>query len=228
MREYRTFEHREARFRICSDQFDAATAAIVRLRRELGDYITRQPAFQTNMEPLALLPDAPEIAQRMAHAADAVGVGPMAAVAGAVAQLAAEAAREAGAPETIVDNGGDVYVCATAPVLVGLYAGRDAPTRGFALRVEPEQTPLAACSSSGAMGHSTSLGRCELATVVATDAALADAAATQAANLVKSESDIEPALEAISSIPGIHGVLIVHANRVGLIGQLPKLVRATA
>ena len=70
-----------------------------------------------------------------------------------------------------------------------------------------------------------SLGDCDLATVVARDAALADAAATQAANLVKQESDIDKALEAIMAIAGIAGVLIVKNERVGLAGQLPPLVK---
>jgi ApbE superfamily uncharacterized protein (UPF0280 family) len=75
------------------------------------------------------------------------------------------------------------------------------------------------------MGHSTSLGACDLATVVAKDAALADAAATQAANLVNSEEDVNSALESIAAIEGVDGVVIVKAERVGLAGKLPPLVK---
>jgi hypothetical protein len=78
------------------------------------------------------------------------------------------------------------------------------------------------------MGHSTSLGQCDLATVVATDAALADAAATQAANLVKSVDDVDAALERIAGIEGVAGAVIVKDDRVGLAGRLPRLVKAQA
>lgn len=75
------------------------------------------------------------------------------------------------------------------------------------------------------MGHSTSLGRCDLATVVARDAALADAAATCAANHVKNVDDVDRAIERIAAIEGVEGVLIVKDDRVGLAGHLPPLVK---
>jgi ApbE superfamily uncharacterized protein (UPF0280 family) len=183
-RTYRTFTHRGALFRICCDSFDAVTAEIVSQRRVLEDYINCHPDFQHSFEPIELRDAPPEVAQRMARAARLVGVGPMAAVAGAMAQLAAEAALEAGASEAIVDNGGDIYLRVVEPALIGLGTGTSelADHLGFSLR--PNDTPVAICSSSGRMGHSTSLGKCNLATVVAADAALADAAATLAANLV--------------------------------------------
>ena len=67
--------------------------------------------------------------------------------------------------------------------------------------------PLAICSSSGTMGHSLSLGRCDLATVFARDASLADAAATLAGNLVSREEDLEPAVNRVLAIEGIQGCL---------------------
>jgi ApbE superfamily uncharacterized protein (UPF0280 family) len=75
------------------------------------------------------------------------------------------------------------------------------------------------------MGHSFSFGECDLATIVAKDAALADAAATQAANLVKTVDDIDPTLEKISAIEGVEGVMIVKDSRVGLAGKLPPLIK---
>ena len=71
------------------------------------------------------------------------------------------------------------------------------------------------------MGHSLSLGQCDLATVVAKDAALADAAATLAANLVKTVADVEPALNQMVSIEGVSGVMIVKNGHVGLAGNSP-------
>lgn len=225
-RVYRTFTHHEAVLRICCEAFDAVAEEIVCQRRVLGDYILRHPAFGTSFEPVELLPDAPEVAQRMARAAGSVGVGPMAAVAGAMAELAAEAGLSAGAVEAIVDNGGDVFVHAASPVVIALHTGTPKLADRLAFTLYPAETPIAVCSSSGKMGHSTSLGRCDLATVVARDGALADAAATQAANLVRTVNDVDAALERIMAIEGIDGLVVVKDDRIGLAGHLPSLVKA--
>ena len=224
-RTYRTFTHKEAVLRICCDKFDVVTSEIVQQRRILEDYIARHPHFRTSFEPIELLCDAPEIAQRMARAARLAGVGPMAAVAGAMAQCAAEAALKAGAGEVIVDNGGDIYLRAVEPVIIALVTGAAKLAATLAFSLQPQDTPISICSSSGTMGHSTSLGRCDLATVVARDAALADAAATRAANLVTTPDDVDHAIERIAAIEGVEGVLIVKDDRVGLAGRLPQLVK---
>jgi ApbE superfamily uncharacterized protein (UPF0280 family) len=224
-RTYRTFTYCQAAFRICCDKFDAVTAEIVRQRRILEEYINRHPDFRKSLEPLELLAGAPDVAERMARAAKLVGVGPMAAVAGAMAQCAGQSALDAGALEVIVDNGGDIYISAVEPVIIGLMTGTADLADRLAFSLQAHDTPISICSSSGKMGHSMSLGECDLATVVAKDAALADAAATEAANLVRDVDDIDPALEKISTIEGIDGVMIVKGVQVGMAGKLPPLVK---
>jgi ApbE superfamily uncharacterized protein (UPF0280 family) len=224
-RVYRTFTYREALLRICCSHFDVVASEIVRQRHLLEDYLKRHPEFQPSLAPIEPYPDAPEIAKHMAWAASLVGVGPMAAVAGAMAQWAAQAALAAGADEAIVDNGGDIYLKAVEPVIVSLGTGTSKLADRLAFRVEPDATPLAICSSSGKMGHSMSLGQCDLATIVAKDAALADAAATQAANLIQTAADIDTALEPIMAIRDVDGVLIVKDDRIGLAGRLPRLIK---
>ncbi len=225
---YRNFTHREAALQICCDRFDAVTAQIVRQRQILEDYIDRNPVFRSSLEPIELDDDAPEIARRMARAARLVGVGPMAAVAGAMAQLAAEAGLQAGAEEAVVENGGDLYLKATEPVVIGLHTGTAGLADRLAFSLKPEDTPVAICSSSGKMGHSMSLGACDLATVVAKDAALADAAATEAANLVRNVGEVDRTLLRIADIHGIDGVMIVQDDHVGIAGKLPPLVKTRA
>jgi ApbE superfamily uncharacterized protein (UPF0280 family) len=226
-RTYRTFTHHEAVLRICCDKFDVVVAEAVRQRAILDDYISRHREFQHSLVPIELRPDAPPVAQRMAWAAQLVGVGPMAAVAGAMAQCAAEAALAAGAQEAIVDNGGDIYLKAAEPVVVGLSTGTTKLADRLAFLLKPADTPISVCSSSGRMGHSMSLGQCDLATVVAQDAALADAAATQAANLVKTVNDVDATLERIARITGIAGVIVVKDDRIGLAGRLPQLIKTS-
>ena len=224
-RSYRRFRLKGANFRISCREFAAVTAEIRRLRGVLEEYLGRHPGFGESLEPLDALAGAPPIAAWMARAARRAGVGPMAAVAGATAQLAAQAGLDAGADEAIVENGGDIYLASPRAVLVGLYAGQGPLAGQLAFDVQPPEMPLAVCSSSGRMGHSMSLGDCDLATVAAGDAALADAAATRAANLVRTGDDLDGALDQIAAIDGVRGVLLLQGDRIGLAGTLPSLVR---
>ena len=224
-RVYRGFRHCEAVFRICCERFDAVCAEIVRQRAILEEYIGRHGDFQRSLVPLGVLGDAPEVARRMSRGANVVGVGPMAAVAGAMAQLGAEAGLAAGADEAIVENGGDIFVISSESVIIGLYAGKGGLAGRLGFSVEADEMPIAICSSSGVMGHSMSFGSCDLCTVVAGDAALADAAATWGANLVSEVGDVDGALAQVEAIEGVMGVMIVKDDSVGLAGKLPDLVK---
>jgi ApbE superfamily uncharacterized protein (UPF0280 family) len=225
MRDYRTFVCKETHLRIATDRFEAATEEVTRQRALLEAYILRHPDFRTSLVPVGLLAAAPEIAQRMHRAASRAGVGPMAAVAGAIAQMAAEAALAAGAREVIVENGGDTYLVSADEVTVALYAGPAALGGRLAFRVTADLMPLSVCSSSGRLGHSVSLGDCDLATVLSPDACLADAVATRAANAVRLEADLEAAALEVAAIPGVTGVVLAKGARIALAGRLPELVR---
>ena len=225
VRAYREFVHKDASFRICCTQFDAVAGEIVRQRRILEQYLERHPEFLRALTPLQPQSGAPEVARRMAAAAAPVGVGPMAAVAGVMAQLACEAGIAAGAREAIVENGGDIFIIATRRVIIRLHAGTAGIRNRLGLVIAPSDTPLAVCSSSGTMGHSLSFGRCDLATVIARDGGLADAAATEAANRVQSVEDIDRTLREVLKIEGVLGVILVKDDHVGMAGHLPPLIK---
>lgn len=228
MQAFRSFTHKDARFRISTPAFSPACADIRATRRLLEDYIRCHPEFQTALTPLPDDPEAPPLIRTMLQAALRAGaVGPMAAVAGAVAQSAAEAAQRHGATEVIVENGGDLYLATPHEVQVALFTGPEHPLADrLALRITPDEQPVAICSSSSRMGHSLSFGQCDLATVLSADAALADAAATRACNEVKTPDDLPAILERTAAIPGILGVLLVKDDRIGMQGpRLPELVK---
>ncbi|ADW19368.1 ApbE family lipoprotein [Desulfobulbus propionicus DSM 2032] len=225
MRVYRSFAWKDTNLRVASPAFDLITRTVIDERRRLERYIARHPDFLTSLVPVVLLDDAPEVAQRMAAASALTGLGPMAAVAGTLAQMGAEAAMAIGCPEAIVENGGDIYIHADSPVTIGIYAGDNAIAGKLAFRLDPATLPLALCSSSSKMGHSLSFGRCDLATVVAKDAALADSAVTLVCNLIKTEKDLTPVLDDVGAIAGIDGILAVKNGKIGLWGRLPELVR---
>ena len=227
MRYYQKFSYKGANFRISSDRYETIVEEIIRQRSILSDHIRRQPEFLSALEPVHQLTDVPDIVERMYQASYKTGVGPMAAVAGVTAQIVAETALKDGAKEAIVENGGDIYFSSDREVVIGLYAGGNPLSGKLGLAVKVEEMPLSICSSSSKMGHSLSFGNCDLATITSDDAALADAAATLACNLVKSVNDIDLVMEKVLQIPGIQGVLIIKDDKIGISGKLPRLVKHT-
>jgi ApbE superfamily uncharacterized protein (UPF0280 family) len=197
-----------------------ALEAVLNLRYLLERYIAENPEFLRSLSPLPDDPTAPALIRQMLGAARAAGVGPMAAVAGAIAQAVSTSLK----PRTraiIVENGGDCYLDTAEDTQVGIYAGPRSPFKGrIALRFPSSRFPLGICTSSGVIGHSLSFGKADALTVVSKDAALADAAATAIGNLVKTPGDITSALEKASSIPGIEGVLVLIKDKMGVWGDL--------
>ncbi len=220
-----SFSYKGANFRISCDTPEAVKDEIKRQRLLLEEYIKRQPEFAESLKPIILMPDAPPIAVIMGRAALKCGVGPMAAVAGCIAQFAAEAAIRAESRHVIVDNGGDIYLKSRSRVIIGIHTGEALLSSKLAFKIDPALMPLAVCSSSSRMGHSKSFGDCDLVTVTARDAALADAAATRICNEVRSADDIETALRTAAGITGIDGILIATDGKVGISGELPPLVK---
>jgi len=200
-----------------------AVAAINEVRGPLEDYIRGHPIFLHSLEPLPVEEDAPEIVQRMAKAARMANVGPMAAVAGAVAQMVGERLLHLSS-EVIVENGGDIFLKINRKRRIGIYAGESTFTGKLAIEVEPGQTPLGVCTSSGKVGPSLSLGLADAAVVIAPSAALADAAATAVGNIVKAEKDIDAAIELGRQIKGISGIVIIAGSSMGAWGDI-RLVK---
>ena len=225
MRKFRTFSWKDTHLKVYGREYEQITEALVQERIKLETYILRHPEFKSALTPLNLLPGAPETALRMARASVATGLGPMASVAGTLAQIGVEAAKKIGSEEAIVENGGDMYIMSPTPVTIGIYAGKNPIGAQLAFHLLPEELPLAICSSSSKMGHSLSFGNCELATVIAKDAALADSVATLVCNSISHETDVERVLDKVGQIVGIRGLLIVKNSKIGLWGNLPKLIR---
>ena len=223
-RRYRSFIYKGAKYRISSSLYDTVVDEIVILRGHIENYIAKYPLFGKSLKPLEPTDDAPSVVGDMIAGSKAAGVGPMAAVAGAIAQHAAEAAISAGAAEAIVENGGDIFLQCNRDTIVSLHTGTISIGNRVAFRIPPSVSPVSVCSSSGAMGHSMSFGSADLVTVVSENAALADAAATALCNVVSTMEDIEPALEKGMAIEGVMGVLIVVDEKIGMIGDLPELI----
>jgi len=155
----------------------------------------------------------------MAEAAASAGVGPMAAVAGALAQVVGEDL-EALSHEIIVENGGDTFIATNRPRKAAIYAGSSPLSDRVAVRVDPAVSPLGLCTSSATVGPSVSLGKADAAVVMASSAALADAVASAVGNRVRSADDIEAALELGASLGGVIGVVVIIGDAMGIKGKI--------
>ncbi len=196
-----------------------ARRLVLKYRRQLEDYIERNPAFTASLEPFSISKDAPSIVKQMAEAGEKAGVGPMAAVAGAIAECVGRELLEF-SPEIIVENGGDIFIKTIRKRTVGVYAGDSPLTGKIGLEIESEDTPLGICTSSGTVGHSLSFGRPDAVVVLSASTALADAAATAIGNRVNQSTDIDAAIEFGRSIDGLKGIVIIVGKSVGAWGEV--------
>ena len=197
-----------------------AEKLVVQARGQIEREIARRPEFATSLSPLPLAPSPEPVVRWMLEAGRAYDVGPMAAVAGAVARHVGEGLLDR-SPEVIVENGGDIYLRMDRPVEIGLYAGADSPFSGtLRLRVDPRGAGLGVCCSSGTVGHSLSFGKADAVVTVAADAALADAAATSLCNRVQTPDDIAKLLDAEKSRGLLKALLITMGGRLGVFGEI--------
>lgn len=188
-------------------------------RRPLEDYIQRDPGFLKTLLPYEVLPNAPLIVQAMSEAGRLAGVGPMAAVAGAIAEWVGKLISKR-SKDVIVENGGDIFMRTSRIRKVGIFAGDSPLSNRIAIEVRPDQTPLGICTSSGKVGHSLSFGKADAVVVLSPSVPLADAVATATGNLVQTIDDLERAIELASQIPGVTGLLIVKDDRLAVWGSV--------
>jgi ApbE superfamily uncharacterized protein (UPF0280 family) len=202
------------------DLSDQATDLLAEARQSLTGYIQRHPGFRKAMLPVDVDEDAPVMVKRMAKAAKAWQVGPMAAVAGAVAECVGEQLGRC-FPQVIVENGGDNYVQSEKAIVCRLVAGSSSPfSDNIKFRVGPLGKAFGVCTSSGTVGHSYSMGQADAVCVVALSTPFADAAATAIANRIQSRDDVDPVLESASMHEEITGLLIACQDRLGIWGAI--------
>lgn len=198
---------------------EEAKELVEKYRHDLEAFIVKQPVFQETFKPFDVPATAPDIVRSMAEAAKKSGVGPMAAVAGAIAEFVGKGLLKY-SDQVIVENGGDIFICTSKPRIVAVYAGASPLSNKVGLEMLPAQTPLGVCTSAGTIGHSFSFGKADAVVVVSKDTALADAAATAIGNKVHYPKDIQSALDYGKSIDGIQGIVIIKDDRIGAWGDI--------
>ncbi len=204
-----------------------AAEAVRGLRTNLESYIALHPEFSSSLVPVDCPPDATDVIRRMCMAGKASNVGPMAAVAGTIAQMTAERLHDL-SPDILVENGGDVFAFSTRERTIGLLP--DPKNKMIiGITVPPEEFPVSFCSSSGTIGHSLSFGNGDMVAVRSQNASLADAAATALANLLHSPKDIHAVIAQARKLAckGIDGVFVQYGQEIGVWGRM-ELAMITA
>jgi hypothetical protein len=221
------FQYKDSQCTIIADKQEAikiAEESIKRNRKLLEEYISTHPKFLHALKPISM-PEEPIVAKLMAEAAEKANVGPMAAVAGVLADLAVKDMLRFGCEVAVVEDGGEVSAMSNATVDVALAAGDEPLSKRFGFRLT--EFPVGVATSSGRFSHALSFGDAEAATVFCRDAGLADAAATAVGNVVKGEDPnaaFERGINVAKSISGVEGVLIIYKGFVGTVGKIPQII----
>jgi len=193
----------------------------IRLYRwEVEHYINRDPRFLTALKPLAVELNAPAIIKQMAEAARAANLGPMSAVAGAIAECLGRDLLKQGYKDVIVENGGDIFLKTSKARRIGIYSGRSKLYNSLSLKIKAKDTPVGICTSSGTVSHSLSFGCADSVVILARSATLADAVSAAACNQVQTRQDLEKAVNFARSIPGVAGAVAVLKNSLSSWGKI--------
>ena len=187
---------------------DIATEIVKKYRARIEDYIRKRPEFMASLEPISQDESAPDIIKEMIRTTGLAGVGPMASVAGAVAEFSGKELLVY-TKQIIIENGGDIFIKSDKERVAAIYTGDSALSNKIFIKIKPEDTPIGICTSSGTVGHSLSFGKADACVIIAKSATLADAVATAACNRVKEKNDIAPCLEFALSIKGVKGAIII-------------------
>ncbi len=195
---------------------------LLHYRNQLRAFLQRYPDWGTSLIPVAAtdFPFASVLVRRMMMAADLAGVGPMAAVAGALAEAVGRDLSE-NSIGVVVENGGDIFLAGRSEYQLAIFAGSSPLSGRLGIKLAGSLPfSCGVCTSSGRVGHSLSLGRADAVTIIAENAALADAVATAMANRVRERSDLVIVVEKALAVDGVTGVVVILGDDLSAGGQL--------
>jgi ApbE superfamily uncharacterized protein (UPF0280 family) len=198
---------------------EPARQSVLRYRHQLESYIHLHPSFLHSLTPWPRDDFAAPIIQNMIRAGQGAGVGPMAAVAGAMAEaVGRDLLKES--PEVVVENGGDIFLRSSGKIAIGIFAGKSPLSLRVGLLVPASEEPWGVCTSSGTVGPSLSFGRADAVCILSPSAALADAVATALGNRVRSSADLGRGLDQAKEIAGVVGAVIIVGDKLAAWGEI--------
>jgi hypothetical protein len=196
-----------------------ATRAVLQHREYIESHIRLYPEFLTTLVPIYHQGPAPRIIANMLEASIQAQVGPMAAVAGAMAEQVGRVLLKH-SNDVIVENGGDIFLNIAQPATIAIFAGKSPLSMKLGLQFKENSGPFAVCTSSGTIGHSLSQGNADAVCTISSSCALADAAATAIGNRVQRTSDIQNAITYGKTIQGLSGIIVIIQDKIGLWGNI--------
>lgn len=199
--------------------YSRALSAVIKYRKQIEETIKKHPSFLKSLDPIELR-SRYEIINTMIHKSAMAGVGPMAGVAGAVAEFVGLDLLPYTA-ELIIENGGDIFIWSKKDRTMLIYAGEESPFKDkIKIRLRGRDRTFGVCTSSGRVGHSISLGNTDATVIIARSAVTADVFATAVGNIVKNEDSIEKALEFGRACDELQGGLILIGKKMAAWGDI--------
>lgn len=228
------FQYKNSDCTIITDLEENIPLAIAQFQmdsHQLEDFVLQHPMWQKSYDPVNLV--SPEqnktVMFDMELEAKKCQVGPMAAVAGALADRMVNQMLQT--PLTriaVVENGGEIAIRAQEEILIGLIVLSSSLQSQIGFKYEGDNQNLGVATSSATFGHAESFGEADAVIIFAPNAALADAAATYVCNEVKgnnAQKAIDRGLRAFKNIPELQGVMIVKDQLIAQLGTIPPLIK---
>ncbi|PKM99672.1 MAG: hypothetical protein CVU78_05125 [Elusimicrobia bacterium HGW-Elusimicrobia-2] len=184
---------------------------------EVEDRAVADKLFAESLIPVESDDADPVIIKNMIDAGRRSGTGPMAAVAGAIAEALFRSVRTPFGT-LIIENGGDIFASSREDLICGLYTGSSFDK--FALKIRKNLLPCAISSSSSQIGHSLSFGKALLAVVISPSGAISDAFATALANSVQTAGDLEKAVDSCVCHKSVTGCAAIINDKIAFAGDI--------
>jgi hypothetical protein len=195
---------------------------IIRLyRSEIENYGNMYRPFFDSRIPIPVNNAMPPTVREMCEAVQRPGVGPMAAVAGVMAERIGRSL-ETKFPdsEIIVENGGDIWAKFHTPLTIRIDAGKSDFTEKLGILLPPDLSPCGICTSSGTVGHSLSFGNADAVTIVSKKASVADAWATSICNKIKTSRDLNLLSDVFQNEDQILACIAIIDNQIVAVGAI--------
>ncbi|AEE13914.1 ApbE family lipoprotein [Thermodesulfobium narugense DSM 14796] len=198
---------------------------VYNLRKDIIEHIERENFFRYSLIPIENTLGEPYIVKVMKNYSKIMNVGPMACVAGAIAQILGEKLFKG--DDLIIENGGDIFIYKKGLVNIRVYTNDEVFKDKIIITVDErhDHKPLGIATSSATIGPSLSFGKTCATLVVSNNCALSDAAATRIANDIKTSHDLKRVLDKYKkmiydfNIP-ILGVVCVIDSNMAIFGKI--------
>ena len=186
---------------------------------DIEAYIACDSNFLSSLHPYEVGETAPEIVKVMSEHASKANVGPMAGIAGVIAEYIG---RRLSSRHRIIlcNNGGDIYYESPEEQWILLNAPGSPFHNQIKICVPSAIKGKGLCTSSGTSGHSVNMGRAYAVSILAGNACSADVWATAMSNQIRSHEDIDRILSLCKEQDDIEGVVILVDNYLGIWGDI--------